>query len=76
MRVVLAILGAAAGVAIAVFYLGNVLARLFVESQSQASPDDVAASHSLAWLATVFLSLVLGWFLGWWIGGLASGRKD
>lgn len=70
MRVVLAIIGALAGLALGLLLLGNAAGTWLTENQAMQSPDDVATSHALGFLITSFLCLVIGWFVGWGIGGL------
>lgn len=76
MKAVLGLLGAIIGVALALVFLANYAARIFAQISPAESPDDVSQAHSLAWLATIFLTGLVGWFFGRGIGALVSRGKD
>ncbi len=76
MRLLFAIAGVIIFGALALLFLGGYVANLFAAAQPAFSPDDVNDNHSLAYLSTVFLSLVAGWFIGWGIGGALRGRDE
>lgn len=75
MKTVIGLLGAAAGVALALLFLANYAAGIFAQISPAESPDDVAQAHSLAWMATIFLSGLIGWFIGRGIGGFVAGKR-
>lgn len=74
MRVVLAVVFAVIGAAISIYWLGNIAAEWYMNTQPQQSPDDGAAAHALAYLVTTFLCLAGGWLIGWVLGGI--GRRE
>ncbi len=70
MRVFFGVLGALIGVGLGVWVLGELVGGWIVSQQTLQSPDDAASADALGYLVTIFLSLVVGWFIGWWFGGL------
>jgi hypothetical protein len=74
MRVFFGIIGALIGVGMGVWFLGELVGSFIVNHQALESPDDAASADALGYLVTIFLSLVVGWFIGWWFGGLFAKR--
>lgn len=64
MRELIEILGALAGAAVAVFYLGSMFADKFVATRQYTNPDDVMTHHVTIYLVTLGASLIIGWMIG------------
>ena len=75
MRVFFGVIGALIGVGLGVWFLGELVGAFIVSHKTLESPDDAASADALGYLVTIFLSLVVGWFIGWWFGGLFQKRE-
>ena len=76
MRALFAIIGVLLFGAFSAYFLGGFIADKVADFVTAESPDDVNATHSLAWLATVFVSALVGWYLGWMAGDAVSGQRE
>ena len=76
MRALLGIVGAIAGAALGIFYLGALAGDLFIGFSIFRSPDEAQTSHNAAYLVTTFVAMVIGYFVGSAIGGLLSKSSD
>lgn len=65
MRYLVSMIFALAGLVIAVLYVSSGVANWVVAQQSFESPDAAGSMHMLAFVATNFLGLVVGWVIGW-----------
>ncbi len=69
MRYVIAMLFAIVLAAVFTLKLSDPVATWSVNQFSWESPDGADGLEALAYLATSFVGLLLGWGLGWLIGG-------
>ncbi|HRN87194.1 hypothetical protein [Hyphomicrobium sp.] len=65
MRYLVSMIFALAGLMVAVLYLSSEVASWVVAQQSFDSPDAAGSMHMLAFIATNFAALVVGWIVGW-----------
>ena len=66
MKLLLQLIFALIGAAVAVFYLGNLASDALLATRSFESSEDVMFQHNLVYLATI----VIGFFVGWFVGGV------
>lgn len=70
MKVLLKLLGALAGALLAVFYLGSLVGESLLATRSFESSQDVMFQHSMIYLATIVVCVIIGWIVGAIIGAI------
>ena len=70
MKQVLQFIGAMAGAGLTVFYLGSLASDMLIASHTFESSEDVMFQHSLIYLITLGVSIMVGWALGGIIGAI------
>jgi hypothetical protein len=76
MRYVVAMIFAIVGAAVFTLYVGSPVANWAVDQMAFDNPDQVGDMHSLIFMGTNFLGLLIGWASGWVISGpLSSGPR-
>ena len=75
MKSVLVIIGALAGAATGIFYLGNYAGEMALEMSNIESPEQGDNIHAFAFLAATAASLAVGWLIGLGIGSLFGGKS-
>lgn len=75
MRVFLGLLGAILGAVAGLLFLGSFVGDLYIQSTDFQSPDQAGEAHSMSFLVTTFVTMMLGYFIGWFIGRLIE-RAD
>lgn len=65
MRYLVSMIFALAGLVVAVLFASSAVANWVVAQQSFESPDAAGSMHMLAFIATNFAGLVVGWIVGW-----------
>lgn len=76
MRYLVAMIFAIAVALGATLYVSSPVASWVVDQFSFESPDEVADLHSLVFMTTNIVSMVLGWSIGWAIGGALGGKES
>lgn len=67
MRYLVAMIFALAGLVVAVMFASTAVANWVVDHQSFESPDAAGSMHMLAFIATNFAGIVVGWIVGWFV---------
>ena len=68
MRVFLGLLGAVIGAIAGIFFLGSLVGDTYTQMTDFQSPDQAGDAHSMSYLATTFVTMMIGYFIGWFIG--------
>lgn len=76
MRYTIAMIFAVAIAGVFTLFVGSPVASWAVDKMAFDNPDQVGDMHSLIFMGTNFLGLLIGWGLGWAIGGpLSTGPR-
>lgn len=68
MKSFLGLIGAIIGAGLAVFYLGSLASDTYMATKTFESPEDAMTHHSTIYLASIIVSVTIGWFLGRLVG--------
>jgi Na+/proline symporter len=69
MRYVIAMIFAVIVAAVFTLKVGSPVATWVVDKMAFDNPDQVSDMHSLIFMGTNFLGLLIGWGIGWLVGG-------
>jgi hypothetical protein len=68
MRYVISMVFAAAGFALAAYFLSSQVADWVVNRLSFESPDDADSLHMAVWIGFNVVGMLIGWLVGWVVG--------